>query len=131
MIFQEKVLEALMNGCNRVTNHVDEVCSTLFLSINICNVSVGHSIHHPVVFDIFSCVEFISYVVCYLIKHMNLELSSDFFDLLVFSVRRLWYSMAHSSSPISTRYLILRLCAAKLVSANRVFVLRRLSCGRR
>jgi len=31
-IFQEKVLDTLMNGCNRVINHVDEV---FFFSIPV------------------------------------------------------------------------------------------------
>lgn len=30
MVLQEKVLDVFMNGCNRVVNHVDEVC---FVSI--------------------------------------------------------------------------------------------------
>lgn len=94
-----------MNGCNRVQNHVDEV---QFFFTPVSTISISESVH-----SMFFCFQ------------LMVEL------LLVCSARRLWQSMVHSSSPISTRYSILRLCAAKLVSASRDFVQRRQNCGRR
>ena len=41
------MLDVLLNGCNRVINHVDEVCSTPLPFSEFCSVSVGYDIHRP------------------------------------------------------------------------------------
>ena len=39
-----------MNGCNRVINYVDEVCSAPLPFSEICSVSVGHDIYRRFVY---------------------------------------------------------------------------------